>query len=79
MNARMTNRLPGPEIVAAAIIDAIRRPRRTRIIPPNYIVPTLLVRSFPALADLVFGNARIQKRLNRDARAARSANAAEPS
>ncbi|MBV8363917.1 MAG: SDR family NAD(P)-dependent oxidoreductase [Candidatus Eremiobacteraeota bacterium] len=79
MNAQMSNNLPGPEIVAKAILDAIRRPRRTRIIPPNYILPTLLARSFPALTDAIFGNARIQKRLNRDARAARSANVAEPS
>ena len=79
MNAQMTNRLPGPEIVAEAIIDAIQRPRRTRIVPANYILPALLARSFPALVDAVFADARIQKRLNRDARAARSANAAEPS
>ena len=79
MNAQMTNRLPGPEIVAEAIVDAIRRPRRTRIIPGNYILPTLLARTFPALIDVIFANAKIQKRLNRDARAARSANAAEPS
>ena len=79
MNAQMTNALPGPEVVAKAIIDAIRRPRRTRIIPPNYILPTLIARSFPRLTDAVFGDARIQKRLNRDARAARSANAAEQS
>ena len=79
MNAQMTNRLPGPEVVAEAILDAIRRPRRTRIIPANYILPTFLARSFPALTDLIFGNARIQNRLNRDARAARSANATKPS
>jgi hypothetical protein len=31
-----------------------------------------LVKTFPGLADLVFGDARIQERINRDARAARS-------
>jgi len=79
MNAAMTNRLPGPEIVAEAILDAIRRPRRTRIVPAHYILPALIARSFPGLIDLVFGDARIQERLNRDARAARSASGVESS
>ena len=71
MNAGMTN-LPGPEIVADAIVDAIARPRRSVIVPASYRVPVYLMRTFPALADLVFGNARIQERLNRDARAERA-------
>jgi hypothetical protein len=32
-----------------------------------------LIKAFPGLVDRVFGDARIQARLNRDARAARSA------
>jgi NAD(P)-dependent dehydrogenase (short-subunit alcohol dehydrogenase family) len=71
MNAAMGTRLPGPEIVADAILDAIIRPRRVRIVPGNYRLPVLAVKAFPGLTDLVFGNARVQRRLNRDARASR--------
>jgi NAD(P)-dependent dehydrogenase (short-subunit alcohol dehydrogenase family) len=69
MNAAMGDGLPGPEVVADAIVDAIRRPRRVRIVPKRYVPAVLLARAFPGLLDLVFGNARIQQRLNRDARA----------
>jgi hypothetical protein len=31
-----------------------------------------LIKVFPGLTDLVFGDARVQRRLNRDARAARA-------
>lgn len=79
MNAAMTNRLPGPDVVARAIVDAIRRPRRRRIVPANYVLPVLLAKVFPGFTDRVFGNARIQKRLNRDARAARKAGVGETS
>lgn len=75
MNPSMRN-LPGPEVVAQAIVAAVDRPRRTRIVPANYRVPVFLARAFPAFTDLVFGNSRIQRRLNRDARAERAA--AEP-
>jgi len=69
MNAAMGAGLPGPEIVADAIVAAVRRPRRARIVPKRYIVAVMLVRALPWFVDLVFGDARIQKRLNRDARA----------
>ena len=70
MNPAM-NGLPGPEIVAEAIVAAIERPRRAHIVPAGYRLPVFLARAFPGLTDIVFGNARIQQRLNRDARAAR--------
>jgi NAD(P)-dependent dehydrogenase (short-subunit alcohol dehydrogenase family) len=72
MNAAMGDRLPGPEIVADAIVRAVGRPRRGRIVPASYRLPVFIAKLFPGLTDLVFGNARIQERLNRDARAARS-------
>lgn len=72
MNPVMGPRLPGPEIVAEAILDAVTHPRRTRIVPGNYWLPVLLIKTFPGLTDLVFGSARIQQRLNRDARALRN-------
>jgi hypothetical protein len=65
--------LPGPEIVADAIVAAASRPRRVHVIPAGYRVPVFLMKTFPSLADLVFGSARIQDRLNRDARAERAA------
>ena len=70
MNPAM-NGLPGPEIVAGAIVAAIARPRRTRIVPWSYRLAVLLIKAFPGFTDLVFGDARVQERLNRDARAAR--------
>jgi NAD(P)-dependent dehydrogenase (short-subunit alcohol dehydrogenase family) len=70
MNPAMSN-LPGPEIVADAIVAAVERPRRAHIVPARYRVPVFLVKTFPGFVDLVFGDARVQQRLNRDARAAR--------
>ena len=70
MNPSMRD-LPGPEIVADAIVAAASRPRRVHVVPARYRVPVFLMKTFPALADLVFGSARIQERLNRDARAER--------
>jgi NAD(P)-dependent dehydrogenase (short-subunit alcohol dehydrogenase family) len=76
MNPAMDN-LPGPEVVADAIVAAIENPRRKHIVPGNYRLPVFLVKAFPGFTDLVFSNARIQRRLNRDARAARAAAQAE--
>ena len=72
MNPSMRD-LPGPEIVADAIVAAANRPRRVHVVPASYRVPVFLMNAFPALADLVFGDHRIQQRLNRDARAERAA------
>ena len=74
-NATMKGRLPGPEIVADAIVSAIRSPRRRRVVPASYYLPIFLLNAFPGLTDLVFGHARVQDRLNEDARALRSATA----
>jgi len=72
MNPRMHG-LPGPEIVADAIVDAVDRPRRINIVPRHYQIGVMIARAFPGFTDLVFGDARIQRRLNRDARAEREA------
>lgn len=71
MNAAMKN-LPPPEIVADAIVAAVDRPRRAQIVPKRYRLAVFLVKTFPGFTDLVFGDERIQRRLNRDARAARA-------
>jgi short-subunit dehydrogenase len=65
MNPAMTN-LPSPDIVADAIIAAIRRPRRRVIVPGSYRFVVAIAKAAPGILDLVFGNARIQERLNRD-------------
>jgi NAD(P)-dependent dehydrogenase (short-subunit alcohol dehydrogenase family) len=72
MNAAMRN-LPSPEIVARAIARALVRPRRKHIVPWNYRPIVWMVKAFPGAIDLIFGDARIQGRLNRDSRAARAA------
>ena len=64
--------LPGPEIVADAIVAAAVRPRRRIIVPKMYHFPAFIVNRFAGFADLVFGDARIQERINRDARAERA-------
>jgi short-subunit dehydrogenase len=76
LNAAMGDGLPSPEIVANAVVSAIRRPRRRIIVPWSYTLAVSLANAFPAFIDLVFGDARIQERLNRDARAERAAAAA---
>jgi NAD(P)-dependent dehydrogenase (short-subunit alcohol dehydrogenase family) len=72
MNAAMGNGLPSPDIVAHAIVRAAISSRRRIIVPASYIVPVYIAKLFPGFIDLVFGNARIQERLNRDSRAARA-------
>jgi len=69
MNEAMGDGLPSPDIVARAIVRSVRRPRRRVIVPFAYSIPVFMANAFPGLIDLVFGDARIQDRLNRDARA----------
>lgn len=73
MNPSLGDRIPGPEIVADAVIAALAKPRRKHIVPSGYRLAVLVARAFPFLVDVVFGDARIQDRLNRDARAQRAA------
>lgn len=69
LNHAMGDRLPSPDIVARAIVRAAERPRRCVIVPAYYALPVYLFKLFPGFADRVFGDERIQDRLNRDARA----------
>jgi NAD(P)-dependent dehydrogenase (short-subunit alcohol dehydrogenase family) len=69
MNPAMDG-LPSPEIVARAILAAVARPRRRHIVPKRYRAAVFVFNRLPWFADLVFGNARIQERINRDSRAA---------
>jgi NAD(P)-dependent dehydrogenase (short-subunit alcohol dehydrogenase family) len=72
MNAAMGDGLPSPDIVADAIVRAVARPRRRVIVPAHYHVPVFFIKLFPGFVDLVFGDRRIQDRLNRDAREERN-------
>ena len=73
LNAAMGDGLPSPEIVANAVVAAIERPRRRMIVPWYYSPAVFIATTLPGFIDLVFGDARIQQRLNRDARAERAA------
>lgn len=73
LNAAMGDGLPSPEIVANAIVSAIERPRRRIIVPWSYTPAVFIANAFPWFIDLVFGDARIQDRMNRDSRAERAA------
>jgi NAD(P)-dependent dehydrogenase (short-subunit alcohol dehydrogenase family) len=68
MNAAMGN-LPSPDIVAQAIVRAVSRPKRRVIVPFAYRFAVFAAQMFPGFIDLVFGDPRIQVRLNRDSRA----------
>ncbi|MGK5678443.1 SDR family NAD(P)-dependent oxidoreductase [Actinoplanes sp. URMC 104] len=46
--------LPGPEIVAAAVESALRRPRRRIIVPGRYRAAVLAANAFPAVADRLY-------------------------
>jgi NAD(P)-dependent dehydrogenase (short-subunit alcohol dehydrogenase family) len=72
MNIGMTN-LPSPDVVARAIVSAVRRPRRRVIVPRRYLVPVAFFQLSSAFTDLVFGDARVQRRLNQPIRDARAA------
>lgn len=76
MNAPMGDALPSPDIVARAVVRAVSRPRRRLIVPGYYALPIFFAKLFPSVLDRVFGDARIQQRLNRDARAERAERAA---
>jgi NAD(P)-dependent dehydrogenase (short-subunit alcohol dehydrogenase family) len=52
-NARRPG-LPGPEIVAAAVERALRRPRRRIVVPAKYRVAIVLANALPALTDKLY-------------------------
>jgi len=46
--------LPGPEIVAAAVERALRRPRRRIVVPAKYRLAIPLAATLPALVDRIY-------------------------
>jgi short-subunit dehydrogenase len=53
--------LPGPEVVARTVAGAIRRPRRTIIVPWYYVPPTLMAKVLPWLVDWLVGSSLFQR------------------
>jgi NAD(P)-dependent dehydrogenase (short-subunit alcohol dehydrogenase family) len=56
--------MPGPEVVARAIARAIRRPRRTIIVPWPYRLLVYTGKLFPGLTDRLFGSTALRRRVN---------------
>jgi len=54
--------LPGPEIVAAAVESALRRPRRRIIVPAKYRAAVLLSHALPFVTDRVYAGKAAAKR-----------------
>jgi NAD(P)-dependent dehydrogenase (short-subunit alcohol dehydrogenase family) len=60
-NARRRG-LPGPEIVAAAVERALKRPRRRVMVPFKYRGAVLLANAFPGITDRVYAGRAASKR-----------------
>ncbi len=54
--------LPGPEIVAAAVESALRRPRRRVIVPARYRAAVLLSNAMPFVTDRVYAGKAADRR-----------------
>jgi NAD(P)-dependent dehydrogenase (short-subunit alcohol dehydrogenase family) len=54
--------LPGPEIVAAAVENALRRPRRRVVVPYRYRPAITLANALPALTDRIFAGRAASRR-----------------
>jgi NAD(P)-dependent dehydrogenase (short-subunit alcohol dehydrogenase family) len=54
--------LPGPEIVAAAVESALRRPRRRIVVPFKYRPAITLANAIPALTDRVYAGRAASRR-----------------
>ena len=51
MTSHLSERMSGPELVAAAIADLVRRPRRELVVPRRHYAIALLEQDVPWLAD----------------------------
>jgi NAD(P)-dependent dehydrogenase (short-subunit alcohol dehydrogenase family) len=57
---RRQGKLPGPEIVAAAVERALRRPRRRVVVPFKYRMAIPLANALPFVVDRAFANKAAQ-------------------
>jgi NAD(P)-dependent dehydrogenase (short-subunit alcohol dehydrogenase family) len=58
MTAQRKQKMPGPEIVAQAVLRALERPRRKMVVPLYYRVPLLLASLFPGTTDRLINRRR---------------------
>jgi short-subunit dehydrogenase len=56
--------MPGPELVARTIANAIRHPRRTIIVPWPYRLLIYGAKLFPGFTDWLLGGAAVRRRVN---------------
>jgi short-subunit dehydrogenase len=54
--------MPGPEVMANAIVRAIERPRRKMIVPWYYGPIVVFANLFPGLVDVILGSGEAQRR-----------------
>ena len=54
LNAGRKGRMPGPEVVAAAVERAVARPRRRVVVPGRYRGAILLSQTLPAIIDRAY-------------------------
>ena len=54
--------VPGPEIVAAAVERALKRPRRRVVVPARYRAAILLANALPAVVDRVYAGRAAARR-----------------
>jgi NAD(P)-dependent dehydrogenase (short-subunit alcohol dehydrogenase family) len=54
--------LPGPEIVAAAVASALRRPRRRIVVPARYRVAITAATLLPSVADRIYAGKATARR-----------------
>ena len=54
LNAGRKGRMPGPEVVAAAVERAVARPRRRMVVPGRYRGAILLSQTLPAIIDRAY-------------------------
>jgi short-subunit dehydrogenase len=53
LTAYRRQRMPGPEIVARAVVSALRKPRRKIVVPSYYRLAMLLSSLFPGITDRI--------------------------
>jgi NAD(P)-dependent dehydrogenase (short-subunit alcohol dehydrogenase family) len=54
LTAGRSGRMPGPEIVARSVANALRRPRRKIVVPVRYRLAMIFCAAFPGLVDLSY-------------------------
>jgi NAD(P)-dependent dehydrogenase (short-subunit alcohol dehydrogenase family) len=62
MNARRADRLPGPDVVVAAVERALRRPRRRIVVPWRYRLSMLAAAALPGVTDRVYAGKAARSR-----------------